>query len=165
MWHKPCRTFHPWCLCIKTRCLLDCCVTKNHSQLHLTQNLNTDGQIWTNLFITAFNNTDMTVLHKYITSQWRCVRDMASQITGNSTVVFRLNKGDIKAQHYCPFLRFSSLSSLLLLLSLSSSLLLSSSSLYHHHHHHHHYHFRAFALASRPVACFSTGWSDNGLKL
>ena len=25
MWHKPCRTFHPWCLCIKTRCLLDIC--------------------------------------------------------------------------------------------------------------------------------------------
>ena len=23
MWHKLCRTFHPWCLCIKTRCLLD----------------------------------------------------------------------------------------------------------------------------------------------
>ena len=23
MWHKPCRTFHPWCLCIKTRCLAD----------------------------------------------------------------------------------------------------------------------------------------------
>ena len=23
MWHKPCRTFHPWCLCIKTRCLLE----------------------------------------------------------------------------------------------------------------------------------------------
>ena len=22
MWHKPCRTFHPWCLCVKTRCLL-----------------------------------------------------------------------------------------------------------------------------------------------
>ena len=21
MWHTPCRTFHPWCLCIKTRCL------------------------------------------------------------------------------------------------------------------------------------------------
>ena len=21
MWPKPCRTFHPWCLCIKTRCL------------------------------------------------------------------------------------------------------------------------------------------------
>ena len=21
MWHKPCRTFHHWCLCIKTRCL------------------------------------------------------------------------------------------------------------------------------------------------
>ena len=24
MWHKPCRTFHPWCPCIKTRCL--CCL-------------------------------------------------------------------------------------------------------------------------------------------
>ena len=21
MWHKPCRTFHPWCPCIKTRCM------------------------------------------------------------------------------------------------------------------------------------------------
>ena len=21
MWHKPCRTFHPWCPCFKTRCL------------------------------------------------------------------------------------------------------------------------------------------------
>ena len=24
MWHKPCRTFHPWCPCIKTRCLVRC---------------------------------------------------------------------------------------------------------------------------------------------
>ena len=47
----------------------------------------------------------MTVLHKYITSQWCYARDMASQITGNSTVVFRLNKDDIKAQHYWPFVR------------------------------------------------------------
>ena len=27
MWHKPCRTFHPWCPCIKTRCLYD---TRSH---------------------------------------------------------------------------------------------------------------------------------------
>ena len=27
MWHKPCRTFHPWCLCIKTRCLYNVWVT------------------------------------------------------------------------------------------------------------------------------------------
>ena len=27
MWHKPCRTFHPWCLCIKTRCLSALVVT------------------------------------------------------------------------------------------------------------------------------------------
>ena len=25
MWHKPCRTFHPWCPCIKTRCLSVTC--------------------------------------------------------------------------------------------------------------------------------------------
>ena len=23
MWHKPCRTYNPWCLCIKTRCLFE----------------------------------------------------------------------------------------------------------------------------------------------
>ena len=27
MWHKPCRTFHPWCLCTKTRCLCWDCLT------------------------------------------------------------------------------------------------------------------------------------------
>ena len=27
MWHKPCRTFHPWCPCIKTRCLLNLALT------------------------------------------------------------------------------------------------------------------------------------------
>ena len=27
MWHKPCRTFHPWCPCIKTRCLLTYVIT------------------------------------------------------------------------------------------------------------------------------------------
>ena len=26
MWHKLCRTFHPWCPCIKTRCLLYVCM-------------------------------------------------------------------------------------------------------------------------------------------
>ena len=50
------------------------------------------------------NNTDMMVLRIYITWQWRNVRDMASQITGNLTVVFRLNKDDIKARYYWPFL-------------------------------------------------------------
>ena len=67
--------------------------------------VNTGGHIWTNLFISAFTNIDMMVLYKYITSQWRYVREMASQITGNLIVVFRLNKGDIEAQHYWPFVR------------------------------------------------------------
>ena len=87
---------------------LDCCVTKTLQPIAYMVHkiLNTDGHIWTNLFITAFNNTYMTVLRKYITPQWRYGRDMASQITGNSTVVFRLNKGDTKAhQHYWPFVR------------------------------------------------------------
>ena len=33
MWHKPCRTFHPWCLCIKTRCLLSQCWSNNLNSL------------------------------------------------------------------------------------------------------------------------------------
>ena len=79
-------------------------VTKTSQPVASYTILNTDEHIWTNLFITAFSNTN-TVLRKYITSQWRYARDMTSQITGNSTVVFRLNKGDIKAQHYWPFVR------------------------------------------------------------
>ena len=84
--------------------------------------LNTDGHIWTTLFLTAFNNTDMTVLRKYITTQWRYVRDMASHITGNSTIVFRVNKCDIKTQHYWPLVRESTgnLSLISILLSLLS---------------------------------------------
>ena len=78
---------------------LDCCVTKTSQPVASYTLLNT------NLFTTAYNNTDMTVLRKYITSQWCYVGDMASPITGNSTVVFGLNKGDIKAQHYWLFVR------------------------------------------------------------
>ena len=33
MWHKPCRTFHPWCLCIKTRCLSVQVVPNNNVSL------------------------------------------------------------------------------------------------------------------------------------
>ena len=33
MWHKPCRTFHPWCLCIKTRCLF--MVSRHLSCVHM----------------------------------------------------------------------------------------------------------------------------------
>ena len=33
MWHKPCRTFHPWCLCIKTRCLLTILVAEERDTM------------------------------------------------------------------------------------------------------------------------------------
>ena len=33
MWHKPCRTFHPWCPCIKTRCLLSNWITPDSYKL------------------------------------------------------------------------------------------------------------------------------------
>ena len=32
MWHKLCRTFHPWCPCIKTRCLFYFCITTRSSK-------------------------------------------------------------------------------------------------------------------------------------
>ena len=34
MWHKPCRTFHPWCPCIKTHCLLWPCDDNLSCGLH-----------------------------------------------------------------------------------------------------------------------------------
>ena len=54
------------------------------------------------LIYSAFNNTDMTVLRKYITTQWRYVRDMTSQTAGNSTVVFKLNKWTSKLNIFGP---------------------------------------------------------------
>ena len=33
MWHKPCRTFHPWCPCIKTRCLSSMAVRASQPQV------------------------------------------------------------------------------------------------------------------------------------
>ena len=33
MWHKPCRTFHPWCPCIKTRCLFQLMTNLTSSNL------------------------------------------------------------------------------------------------------------------------------------
>ena len=38
MWHTPCRTFHPWCPCIKTRCLSWC--IHNKIQFHIP------GKLW-----------------------------------------------------------------------------------------------------------------------
>ena len=35
MWHKPCRTFHPWCPCIKTRCLTDMILLRHSSSYYL----------------------------------------------------------------------------------------------------------------------------------
>ena len=40
MWHKPCRTFHPWCLCIKTRCLSNCLRPLSSEQLSCYDNIN-----------------------------------------------------------------------------------------------------------------------------
>ena len=36
MWHKPCRTFHPWCPCIKNRCLLFVWITLSKSSSVVT---------------------------------------------------------------------------------------------------------------------------------
>ena len=44
MWHKPCRTFHPWCLCIKTRCLSHICLQTD--TLCVTLNWITRGSIY-----------------------------------------------------------------------------------------------------------------------
>ena len=43
MWHKPCRTFHPWCPCIKTRCLYRHMTVEQQAVTHVTRaNVNPD---------------------------------------------------------------------------------------------------------------------------
>ena len=39
MWHKPCRTFHPWCPCIKTRCLFVIGITQDLRVVSEGQNI------------------------------------------------------------------------------------------------------------------------------
>ena len=126
---------------------LDCCVTKTSQPVASYIILNTDGHIWTNLFITAYSKTDMTVLRKYITSQWRYVRDMASQITGNSTVVFRLNEGDIKAQYYWPFVGGIHLYLIIIIIFIIITIIITFRH-YHYYCNYHYYHFQLSSLLS-----------------
>ena len=45
MWHKPCRTFNPWCLCIKTRCLFYGYITRDVRRFRkMTVNRNPNWQ-------------------------------------------------------------------------------------------------------------------------
>ena len=103
---------------------LDCCVTQTSQPFESYTKFWIQMGILTNYSCSAVNNTDMTVLCKYITSQWR-PRDMASQITGNSTVVFRPNRGDRHQR-----------SALLALCEGNPPV-----TYYYHYHHFHHYHF------------------------
>ena len=52
MWHKPCRTFHPWCLCIKTRCLYILLI--DHPFWHSPIIIASWGYFTTHFFVTSF---------------------------------------------------------------------------------------------------------------
>ena len=62
MWHKPCRTFHPWCPCIKTRCLLSFVTTPQGamSQEHLLHEESVTWKIITSSVKIKFGNGWLT---------------------------------------------------------------------------------------------------------
>ena len=82
MWHKPCRTFRPWCLCIKTRCLYHYLMT---GTLSLVKLLLGDCQ-WTPLIISqhwsrSLPEPILTQIYVAIWPQWvnlnsHCCLDM-----------------------------------------------------------------------------------------
>ena len=67
MWHKPCRTFHPWCPCIKTRCLY-MCWSQTHKLTH-----------W------PLGNLNETFQIISVIDGWSCLRWMSLDLTDDKS--------------------------------------------------------------------------------
>ena len=84
MWHKPCRTFHLWCLCIKTRCLFPLLLSK----LANKQQSNTLVRAYKQ-FTTSFHPLFSIYFHRdfHAPSQWEVTLhcNVASHWLGAST--------------------------------------------------------------------------------
>ena len=70
MWHKPCRTFHPWCPCIKTRCLLCLWVQPCAPDGPMTMTCISTDQGGSNEF-------DLEWIHPVV-AEFRCLQDSKS---------------------------------------------------------------------------------------
>ena len=114
-WHKPCRTFHPWCLCIKTRCLyhiisnhiiyiisyhvmschvLSCHMVSYHTSYHISYHIISFVQISFHLVLirpyTIWNTLqhieDNTVYTMPRPTVWDCITLVDSDTVGHITV-------------------------------------------------------------------------------
>ena len=90
MWHRPCRTFHPWCPCIKTRCLFTHWGRVTHTCVSKLINTGSDNGlspgrcqaiIWTNagiLLIGPLGTNLSEILIKIITFSFKKMRSKVS---------------------------------------------------------------------------------------
>ena len=108
MWHKPCRTFHPWCLCIKTRCLFtsilgnsDMISCSNVRLLHgLIDRIKTSHS-----FKHGYNTGDGVVLYALVSPQWphACFADECNTIPRH---VVDLSGAACSVWNFCDNARF-----------------------------------------------------------
>ena len=115
MWHKPCRTFHPWCLCIKTRCLsptflryyqvLLCCVLYEYLEIRKRPYC-LYHFFWHKQYMCSFSEHPKS--HAYIrewVSEWvsecmpACVREWASERAATSNPMHKMEKNMNKWLH------------------------------------------------------------------
>ena len=68
MWHKPCRTFHPWCLCIKTRCLfiycLQSCIITVFDVVCSIGLSHTNGHFWSPTWVNTWSIINISHISK-----------------------------------------------------------------------------------------------------
>ena len=75
MWHKPCRTFHPWCLCIKTLCLLPVQMTSNAERVFMSWLRRKEIKRWDQAQIytspvSEISNVWLKYIYKWWSTEW-----------------------------------------------------------------------------------------------
>ena len=78
MWHKPCRTFHPWCPCIKTRCL-----SRDSDQILRSYDM--DSNVLSESEITSLLNRITNICDQYLWSYRHILQEKGS----NSYKIFK----------------------------------------------------------------------------
>ena len=92
MWHKPCRTFHPWCPCIKTRCLLSYLCICNWCLVMLSLGHSACVCMWCSYFeiniLFASKQKTQTQTHTCDTSCETLNQELNCPISHNHSMIF-----------------------------------------------------------------------------
>ena len=96
MWHKPCRTFHPWCPCIKTRCLFKFIDTRKSCilpQWFRTQRVSNVELMWQE--VSVHWNLHFSYILKFISCKEDCRSHRNLSLRYQST-----NSNPLQWRHY-----------------------------------------------------------------